>query len=178
MKQTAQTASVFALDFRLDSRVLTPEFLAVIGRRLGKDPRCDRQIHCRTAYAQFPYSILTVTDECQNRPFVLLSRRRASITTWQSSGICFFADLSKIDYYAMCCLLALTQLKSLSMNPLLEPEDLQCESNRCLFGDPGIIEEYAFVFEDRCVCRGCFDFYHCLGADTEILFTRELLTMY
>lgn len=177
MKQLAQSASVFAPDFRLDSRVLTPEFLTEVGRRARLSDRIPRPAAFHTACMQFPYSIVTVTDDCQDKPFVLLSRRRAKVTTWQSSGICFFADLSKVDYYAMCCALAQTQLKTLSMNPLIEPEDLHCQSERCLFGDPGSIEQYAFVFEERRVCQGCMDFYHCLGADTEILLTRELLSL-
>ncbi len=112
----------------------------------------------------------------QSRPFVLTSRSRANISIMDSSGIAFFAGISRVDYLRLCCVLAATQLRAVALNPILEPEDLPCwRKSNCLFSWQNSICEYAHVFEKRHFCPGCIDFYHALGADSELLNLQGLL---
>lgn len=162
-------------DFRIDSEVLGEDYLSILACRIASWVRPQKHRGARSPHQQFPFSIVTITDEQQERPFVLQSRRRARITTWQSSGVCFFSRLTRSDYYTLCCLLSLTQLKALTMNTLLDPDDLVCESESCSFARRESLQEYALLFEGRSVCAGCLDFYHCLGADIEVLGAQGML---
>ena len=112
----------------------------------------------------------------QSRPFVLTSRSRANISILDSNGIALFAGISRVNYLRLCCVLAATQLRTMALNPIMEPEDLPCSrKSDCLFCWQDSIYEYAHVFEQRNFCPGCSDFYHALGADSELLNLRGLL---
>jgi hypothetical protein len=110
-----------------------------------------------------------VTEQPQLRPVWFLSRRRALITTDQSSGIANFAGISQAAYLRLCLLVALTQLRALAENPIIEPEDFACQSNpTCLFSWHHQIQDYAYVFERRAICPGCQAFYLSLGVKNEL----------
>ena len=112
----------------------------------------------------------------QSRPFVLTSRSRANISIVDSIGIALFSGISRVDYLRLCCVLAATQLRTMALNPIIEPEDLPCwQKSNCLFSWQESMCEYAHVFEKRNFCPGCNDFYHALGADSEVLNLRGLL---
>ena len=110
------------------------------------------------------------TKEIQDRPVYLLSRRRARVSTHQVEGIAGYAELRVPDYFKLCNLVALVQLKALVENPLLQPEDLECQSDPvCLFTWRDSYSEYAHVFESRTVCSGCLQFYQAVSVEREIL---------
>ena len=93
-----------------------------------------------------------------------------AISTWQSAGICSYAGLSVSSFLLLCTLLGLTQWRALVLNPLLRPEDMIHETrSRCLYARLEAKQDYALLFEDPHICRGCNDFYHCLGADDELV---------
>lgn len=154
--------------FRLDSKTLPPAHLSSLVRHIGL--RLGRRRFSSNDHDDFPFFILTLTNKPLNRPFHLLSRRRAQVTTWQMDGFCVYASIGKLDYLAACCLFALTQLRTLSLNPLIEAEDMlfDCDPG-CLFSAKKRFEDYARVFEQGSLCSGCKNFYHYLGADRELL---------
>lgn len=161
---------VFSEDrtFRLDSKILAPADLSSLVGHLGL--RLGRRKVPSTDKRDFPFFILTLTSKPLDRPFYLLSRRRAHITTWQIDGFCVYASIGKLDYLAACSLLALTQLRTLSLNPLIEAEDMLFDCDPwCLFSAKKRFEDYAQVFEQGSLCSGCKSFYHYLGADRELL---------
>jgi len=56
------------------------------------------------------------------------------------------------------------------LNPLLASQDdlRHAQPSRCLFAEQPAKNEYAFVLEDLHICRGCLQFYRCLGAENDI----------
>ena len=102
--------------------------------------------------------------------------RGVTLSMWQSEGICEYAGISQSAYLTLCGLLGISQWSALNSNPLLRPEDLlhPPEAN-CLFATQRGIEYFALLLEDPRVCPGCVDFYHCLGADSEVVVLLDAL---
>lgn len=98
------------------------------------------------------------------------------ISTDQAEGIAYFANISVTQFLRICAALGLTQWRALDRNPVLVVEDFaHVEPGECLFARRARRSEYALAFDLPCVCTGCFEFYHCLGADREIGAVAELL---
>ncbi len=118
------------------------------------------------------------TQRSQSRPVLLISRRRAFITTAQSHGIAHYAGVSPSKYLQTCYLVAMTQLRALADNSVQEPEYFECQENRlCLFSWHPKIEDYAHVFERRIVCDGCRRFYLALGVERELMQLQEAIAV-
>lgn len=99
-----------------------------------------------------------------------------TISTDQAAGISFFAGIPTIQYFRLCALLGLTQWRALNRNAMLVAEDLaHVEPEGCLFVQQPCKSDYALVLERPAICIGCFDFYHCLGADTEVVALAEMI---
>lgn len=113
---------------------------------------------------------LKITHQHMPAPYEVSIERGVTLSMWQSEGICGYAGISQSDYLTLCGLLGISQWSALNLNPLLRPEDLlhPPEAN-CLFATQRGIEYFALLLEDPCVCPGCVDFYHCLGADGEVV---------
>ena len=110
-------------------------------------------------------------------PFTVSQDEGVTVSMWQSKGICHYARIAESSYAALCSLLGLSQWHVLNANPLLKLEDLiHPPSQHCLFVKPDPFHDYALILEDPFVCRGCMDFYHCLGADTELLAVIDTLS--
>ena len=125
------------------------------------------------------YSSVRVVEDTQARPVCFVNRCEATITTNSSKGIATYARLSQQEYLSVCYFVALAQLRALRENPLLEPEDMECQSEKlCLFSWHPEFYEYAEVFANRLVCPGCFQFYLAACAEREILVLRNLLEQY
>jgi hypothetical protein len=168
MVNTASRVSTSA--FRLQSNCVAANLLsrvtAAVNSSLGR-------MHARTAcegFGQFPFAILQITNAVLPRPFVLTSRRRAEITMRESEQLMRYARLREVDYLAFLSLLALAQLRTLSLNPVLEAEDILYTCHPCcVFMATDTLSDYARALEGRHVCGGCKDFYVALGAESELL---------
>ena len=69
----------------------------------------------------------------------------------------------------------LTQWRTL-MNETLVVEDFaHTDPRECLFVQRPCKSDYALALERPSICPGCFEFYHCLGADAEIVALAEML---
>ena len=98
------------------------------------------------------------------------------ISTWQSRGIALYAGFSLDTYFLICALLGAAQWRVLESNPLLVSEDLiHSGDSRCLFTAQSCKQDYALLLEKPYVCRGCFEFFRCLGADSEMLALKRVL---
>ena len=89
-----------------------------------------------------------------------------------------YAGISQSAYLILCGLLGISQWSVLNLNPLLRPEDLMHpQASNCLFVRPDGIQNFALLLEEPRVCRGCVDFYHCLGADSEVIALLDILAV-
>jgi hypothetical protein len=127
-------------------------------------------------FSQTP--LLTIADTFTRRPFFASRGKGITVFTKESMEICGYAGIDRGFYLSTCALLGLVQWRALALNELLESEDFLTreESNDCLYSARSFIQEYALAFEHPCVCGACLSFYRCLGAETEILTLRELLS--
>jgi hypothetical protein len=92
------------------------------------------------------------------------------VSTWRCSALARYAGRSRREYLLLTGMLALTQFRALALNPLLKPTDFihRCEES-CLFVyEPNrAFERFLLATDQLRICRGCSDFYHCLGVDPE-----------
>ena len=164
------TKSIRTSVFRLEADTLQSSQLYSLATKIDSEIRSKIRTPSKFSSQQFPDVILRITDRPIERPFIIQSRRRALISAWKIKGFCFFAGMSQTAYLELACLLALAQLRALSLNPLVEQEDLFCDCfGFCLFTRLETFQEYAFVYEKRTICKGCRDFYHSLGVDSELV---------
>ena len=99
-----------------------------------------------------------------------------TISTDQADGIALFAGISTEQYLKGCAIAGLTQWRALDLNPMLVVEDFaHTEPRDCIFVQRPSKAEYALAFESPSICFGCFEFYHCLGADREIAAARSFV---
>ena len=99
-----------------------------------------------------------------------------TISTDQAEGIALFASIPPVQYLRVCAALGLVQWRALEQNDILVAEDFAHSApSDCLFVGRARKCEYALAFEQPCICYGCFEFYHCLGAEREIVFAAQLL---
>lgn len=124
-----------------------------------------------------PIVILQVTDEPLPRPFIILSRRRAKLTTsWtqETESACVLDESRRLT---LNCLLALTQLRTLALNDILEAEDMLYTCHpQCVFSTVGDPRDRWAPTQARLVCDGCKEFYSSLGAVREIESIVECLS--
>ena len=162
--------SISTCIFKLEADSLQSDLLLSLATNVETNIRGKSRPQSKYSSDQFPYAILKVVDQPLERPFIIRSRRRALITTWNIKGFCFFAGMSQTAYLELACLLALTQLRALSLNPLIEQEDFLCDCFKfCPFTRRETFQEYAFVYEKRTICEGCRGFYVSLGVESELL---------
>ncbi len=119
---------------------------------------------------------LQVTRNHMETPYKVSTERGVTLSMWQCEGICAYAGISQSAYLTLLGLLGISQWSALKSNPLLEPEDLIHPAGaKCLFATQEGIENFALQLEDPSVCPGCIDFYHCRGADIEVIALREAI---
>ncbi len=108
-------------------------------------------------------------DGLFSNPFTV-GPRGVYVTTWQSDGISRYLGISKVEYLLLQTVLGLMQWRVLALNPLIHMNDfVHLEDCHCLFAPRENFADYALLADDPCICGGCRDFYHCLGADSEFL---------
>lgn len=147
----------------------TPEQFAI---SLERYFRC--QPAERAQMVQLPR--LHLTPERLPEPFRVSPDRGVVVSTWDSDGVCAYTGIRVDRYVLISSLLALSQWRVLQRNPLLRIEDLIHPAGvRCVFGEQKSVQDFALLLDPPVICPGCVDFYHCLGADTELIALREVI---
>lgn len=119
---------------------------------------------------------LQITRNRMETPYKVSLERGVTVSLWQSEGICYYAGISKGAYLTILGLLGISQWTVLKSNPLLKPEDLNHPPGaNCLYATQKGIENFALQLDNARVCPGCIDFYHCLGADRELVALLEAI---
>lgn len=119
---------------------------------------------------------LTVSSRAINGLCLVNPFSGVTVSTDQADGIAHFAGISVAQYLRVCAALGLVQWRALEQNDTLIAEDfLHAVPSDCLFVTRGRKCDYALAFERPYICFGCFEFYHCLGADREIVSAAQLL---
>lgn len=149
----------------------------------GKDPveameSFGRYLCCRSAHdcegSDLPR--LHLTGERLPEPFRVWPDRGVVVSMWDSEAICAYTGIQLDRYLLITSLLALSQWRVLRRNPLLRIEDLRHPAGiRCIFAEPASVQDFALLLDPPVICPGCADFYHCLGADSELIALREVL---
>ncbi len=136
---------------------------------LGSRPKAPGQTRTQTRTRTSPIP-LYITDAPSHRLFLARHDRGVAVSTWQSEGLCLYARIEVDAYLVLCGLLGLIQWRALDLNPLLRIDDFIHEADvNCLFTTRKVKQDYALLLEDPTLCRGCHDFYRCLGTDPELL---------
>jgi hypothetical protein len=155
---------------RLESETIRSSVLTGVAVKIDSISGTTMSEYSPQQTEQSPCCIIKVVEQPLNRPFVLQSRRRAVITSWNIKGFCLYAEMSQPEYLEYTCLLALTQLRALSLNPLIEQEDFICDcSDSCIWAQRELFQEYALLYEKRRICPGCVGFYRSLGVENELV---------
>lgn len=158
--------------FRLQSDREPAAFLQSVSMRLQSLLDPDQPERLGTS----PLVILQVTNEPLPRPFIILSRRRAKLTTARSRNAISSEAFDESRHLTLNCLLALTQLRTLALNNALEAEDMLYTCHpQCVFSAPGPSHDLTVLKPAKLVCGGCKEFYSSLGAAREIESIEECL---
>ena len=119
---------------------------------------------------------ITITSDTEPNLFTVDRIQGISVSLYQREGICSYAQMGQDDYVALCTLLGRAQWRVLMLNPLLVEEDLGHRTpSLCLFAPQPFKQDYALTLETPHVCKGCIEFYQCLGAEREILAIQSFL---
>jgi len=95
----------------------------------------------------------------------------------QSEGICGYAGIPRPLYLITTGFLGLLYWRALELNPLLIWEDFKVKEDTpgCLCARRDRLCEYAIALETPTFCRGCLQFFRCLGTEAEVLILQSLL---
>lgn len=158
-------------DIRLTRSVLDKQSLEnVAGTLNGKIPPV------RPHDNAGPVRVL-LTDRRLPEPFRVYPEHGVIVSTWDSERVCKYTGIPLDQYLLITSLLALSKWRVLKQNCLLRPDDLRHPQGvRCVFADPGSVQEFALLLDPPAICPGCVDFYHCLGADSELIVLRQVIT--
>ena len=100
------------------------------------------------------------------------------VSSWRCSEMARYAGRTTRDYLLLTGMLALTQFRTLALNPHLTPVDFiyRCDES-CLFvHEPGrALERFLLATDHLRICCGCANFYHCLGVDSEWVALNSVL---
>jgi hypothetical protein len=120
---------------------------------------------------------LLLTERRLPEPFRVYPDRGVVVSTWDSAGVCQYTGIAIDNYLLIAGLLALSQWRVLWRNRLLQLDDLNHPKDvRCVFAGPHSVQEFALLLDPPVICPGCVDFYHCLGADSELIALRNVIT--
>ncbi len=119
-----------------------------------------------TGEAGPPFEVV-LTNVQHPQLFHIANRDKVFISTWNVEGICLYAQRRPLDYFLLCSLLGLAQLRALT-NCTLIPEDfIHAEPKECLFAQHTTRSEIAVKLQHPHVCAGCVAFYRALNVHEE-----------
>jgi len=109
-------------------------------------------------------------------PIVVDAKQGVAVSTWDIEGVCQYVGIDETQYLLICSLVGIAHWRVLDLNPLLRIEDLRHPKGvHCVYVEPDQVHDFALLLDGPAICRGCTGFYHCLGADTELLALREVV---
>lgn len=159
------------IDIRLTTSIRDKQPLETVAGRLN------RKIEPVWSRSRSEPVRLLLTDRRLPEPFRVYPDRGVVVSTWDSDSVCKYTGMTLDHYFLIASLLALSKWRVLKQNRLLRPDDLQHPQDvRCVFADTGSVQEFALLLDPPAICPGCVDFYHCLGADTELIALRQAIT--
>ncbi len=159
------------IDVHMSASAMADGHSENVANALGRYFRCKP---CDGKGADSPR--LHLTARRLPEPFRIYPDRGVVVSTWDSDAICAYTGLQLDQYVLISSLLALSKWRVLRRNPLLRAEDLYHPADvRCVFAEPPSVQDFALLLDPPVVCRGCVDFYHCLGADSELIALREVI---
>ena len=100
--------------------------------------------------------------------FHIPNRDKVFVSMWNVEGICLYAQIRKMDYFLLCSLLGLTQLRALTSCTLIPEDFLHSEPKECLFAQHATRPDTAVKLLEPWICPGCLAFYRCLGVEQEL----------
>jgi len=119
---------------------------------------------------------LHFTSNRMAEPIVVDAQRGVAVSTWDIEGVCKYAGIDENEYLLLCSLVGIGHWRVLDLNPLLRIEDLRHPTGvHCVYVEPHQVNDFALLLDGPAICRGCSDFYHCLGADNELLALRDVV---
>jgi hypothetical protein len=117
---------------------------------------------------------LCLVNEVKHAPFRVLTPEHIILSTAEAESICQYLGTNLEQYMELCVALALVQQQALLRNPMLKSEDLlHAKDVHCLFNRSIGVSNFATHLEHMSVCKGCRDFYHCLGNDRELEYLQK-----
>jgi hypothetical protein len=118
---------------------------------------------------------LRLTDRVTDKLYYA-NGTRVVLSTHQSAGIALYLGISRAAYLLMTSMIALTQWRVLTLNPLLRAEDFtHREPPTCAFAAQPSIPCHVLALEKRYICPACREFFCCLGAESEILALQQVM---
>jgi hypothetical protein len=98
------------------------------------------------------------------------------VSTWDIDGVCAYAGIDENTYVLLCSLVGIGHWRVLQENPLLRIEDLRHPRGvHCIYTETRQVQDFALLLDEPAICRGCTGFYHCLGAESELLALRQVI---
>ena len=109
-------------------------------------------------------------------PIIVDPARGVEVSTWDVDGVCAYAGIDRSAYLLICSLVGMAHWRVLDRNSLLKLEDLRHPAGvHCVYTEARHVSDFATILEEPAVCKGCIDFYLCLGAEAELLALRDVL---
>lgn len=141
---------------------------------LGSMPGGETEPMARGAAKSHRY--VYITEEKCDSLWTLDPVLGVKVSTWQSGGLCLYSGIKLEMYLLLCSLLGLTQWRALARNTLLKIEDFGHERpSTCLFAPQDIKQDFAHLLERPHLCKGCWDFYYCLGVEYEMFALKHVV---
>lgn len=135
-----------------------------------------RRFSCTSARNRLGAARVLLTDRRLPEPFRVYPDRGVVVSTWESAGVCRYTGLALDRYLQLTALIALAQWQALLKNRLLQLEDLiHPDEGRCVFSGACSVQEFALLLDPPYICRGCMNFYHCLGVDSELIALKQIV---
>ncbi len=109
-------------------------------------------------------------------PIIVSAKQGVAVSTWDIEGVCRYTGIDQNTYLLLCSLVGIGHWRVLDQNPLLRIEDLRHPAGvHCVYTEARQVHDFALLLDNPAICRGCADFYHCLGAEGELLALREVI---
>jgi hypothetical protein len=108
--------------------------------------------------------------------FEVCRSRGVFVSTYDSHRISSYAGLPHELYLLVLSILGITQWRALTLNTLLQPEDLLHDRPAsCLYAQRLFREDYVQALEEPRICPHCRHFYRSLCPEAEVFALEDVL---
>lgn len=113
--------------------------------------------------------VVQITEEPFHSLFRVITPRDVIVSSWQVNGLQHYASMRESEVIGLSSILGLIQLRALQLSEYLRVDDfIHPPRDRCLFSTLPQRHDFADVLDSIHVCRGCIDFYRCIGLEPEV----------